>query len=210
MPVDIESRDITGHLSPKTASRARAQSGPFRGHPSMREYAINPPPAENVAGGRSLGDDQLGYRGDHGRNTSGQPRILSSPRTPNVGRGRVNGSASAAGLVRRVATSTRCGSGVRATRQRFRAGQGLAGRKMSRPQLVTQTAARSCRRRWQSKLVDVRTGCIRIQLPSGTSSVSAFSIAPDATGLPVVSRGRLTYPSFNVGTHDDDIQPSRS
>ena len=131
-----------------------------------------------------------------------QPRILNSPNNAKVVAAAVNGSASAAALVRAVGNGEslwirRTGNAA----SDFVQVKGLAGTSMSRPQFVTQPAgAVVVAVDGQLKLVDAQNRVLPIQLPSGISSVSAFSIAPDAHRVAFISGGRLY---FSVITVDD-------
>ena len=135
------------------------------------------------------------------RRQSGQPRILSSPKNAKVVAAAVNGSASAAALVRAVGNAEtlwirRPGNAA----SDFVQVKGLAGTSMSRPQFVTQPAgAVVVAVDGQLKLVDAQNRVHPIPLPSGISSVSAFSIAPDAHRIAFVSGGRLYFSVITVG-----------
>ena len=133
----------------------------------------------------------------------GSHAILNSANNAKVVAAAVNGSASAAALVRAVGNSEtlwirRAGGGGGSD---FVQVKGLAGTSMSRPQFVTQPAgAVVVAVDGQLKLVDAQNRVHPIQLPSGISSVSSFSIAPDAHRVAFVSGGRLY---FSVITVDD-------
>ncbi len=134
--------------------------------------------------------------------TSGQPRILNSPTyNTKVVSAAVDGSASAAALVRAVGNGETLW--IRHTGNAasdFVQVKGLAGTSMSRPQFVTQPAgAVVVAVDGQLKLVDAQNRVHPIQSPSGISNISAFSIAPDAHRVALISGGRLYFSAITVG-----------
>ena len=173
---------------------------PSRSSVEASAYAIKRPPAQWQ--GRS-GDDQLGHRRDHPRRSPGQPRILNSrEERQRVVAAAVDGSASSAALVRAVGNGEIVVDPAYGQRRAsdFVQVKGLAGTSMSRPQFVTQPAgAVVVAVDGQLKLVDAQNRVHPIQLPSGISSVSAFSIAPDAHRVAFVSGGRLYFSVITVG-----------
>jgi hypothetical protein len=130
-----------------------------------------------------------------------QPRVLTSPKNAGVTLAAVDGSASAAALVRTDSSGEslwirRAGSGAVTD---FVQVKGLPRGTMSRPEFVTQpTGAVVVAVNGQLKLVDSQNRVHPIQLPSGISNVSAFSIAPDAHRIAFVSGGKLYFSVITV------------
>jgi hypothetical protein len=134
--------------------------------------------------------------------TASQPRVLNSPKNAGVTLAAVDGSASAAALVRTDSTGEslwiRRASGEAAAD--FVQVKGLPRGTMSRPEFVTQPAgAVVVAVNGQLKLVDTQNRVHSIPLPSGISNVSAFSIAPDAHRIAFVSGGKLYFSVITVG-----------
>jgi hypothetical protein len=127
---------------------------------------------------------------------AGGPRVLNSQKNLGVILAAVDGSASAAALVR--ADNTGQSLWIRRTGGRaasdFVEVKGLPHGTMSRPQFVSQPAGGVVVAvNGQLKLVDFQNRVHSIQLPSGISTVSAFSIAPDAHRIAFVSGGKLYF-----------------
>ena len=147
---------------------------------------------------------------------AGQPRVLNSAKNAGVTLAAVDGSGSAAALVRTDGTGEslwirRTGG---AAASDFVQVKGLPRGTMSRPEFVAQPAgAVVVAVNGQLKLVDFQNRVHSIQLPSGISNVSAFSIAPDAHRIAFVSGGKLYFSVITVGdtpTMRGSADPDRS
>jgi Lipoprotein LpqB beta-propeller domain len=137
--------------------------------------------------------------------TNETPHVLNSPKNSNVVLAAVNGSATAAALVRtdsrgreslwiRRASATNAGNFVEITK-------GLPAGTMTRPQFVTQpTDAVIVAVNGRLYRIDSRNQVRQIQLPPGVTSVSAFSVAADAHRIALIAGGSLY---FSVITNGD-------
>ncbi len=199
MPVDVEIDGQSQVVSSDNNFRALVPNlAPSRSSVEASAYAIQATPAGGKAVQVTINSatEAITPIG-----TSGQPRILNSPKNANVVAAAVDGSASSAALVRAVGNGEslwirRTGNAA----SDFIQLKGLAGKNMSRPQFLTQpTGAVVVAVDGQLKLVDAQNRVHPIQLPSGISSVSAFSIAPDAHRVAFISGGRLYFSVITVG-----------
>jgi hypothetical protein len=202
MPVDIEIEGQSQVTSSDNSFREQVPNlAPPRSSVEASAYAIQPTPGGNAASGHVV---QVTINSATEAITVGQsrqPPILNSPtKNANVVAAAVNGSASAAALVRASGNAEtlwirRTGNAA----SDFVQVKGLAGTTMSRPQFVTQPAgAVVVAVDGQLKLVDAQNRVHPIQLPSGISRVSAFSIAPDAHRVAFISGGRLYFSVITV------------
>ncbi|HEY9481463.1 MAG TPA: LpqB family beta-propeller domain-containing protein, partial [Micromonosporaceae bacterium] len=134
--------------------------------------------------------------------TTSQARILNSGKNVGVVAAAVDGSASSAALVR--ADSNGQSLWIRRTAggsaPDFVEVKGLPrGATMSRPQFVTQPAgAVVVAVNGVLKRIDARNRVHAVPMPSGISTISAFSIAPDAHRIAFVSGGRLYFSVITV------------
>jgi Lipoprotein LpqB beta-propeller domain len=199
MPVDVEIEGQSQVISSDNSFREHVPNlAPSRSSVEASAYAI--------AGGKAIQvaiDPATEYIAQIG--ASGQPRVLNSPKNTNVVAAAVDGSASAAALVRADSRGDtlwirRTGN----TASDFAEVKDLAGHVMSRPQFVTQPAgAVVVAVDGQLKLVDAGRHFQTIALPSGISTISAFSIAPDAHRIAFISGGRLYFSVLSVITATD-------
>jgi hypothetical protein len=198
MPVDVEIQGQSQVISSDNGFREHvANLAASRSSVEASAYAIQP-----VSGGKVVQVKINSATEAITVGQSGQPPILNSPtKNANVVAAAVNGSASAAALVRVVGRAETLW--IRRTgnvASDFVQVKGLAGSSMSRPQFVTQPAgAVVVAVDGQLKLVDAQNRVHPIQLPSGIPSVSAFSIAPDAHRVAFISGGRLYFSVITVG-----------
>ena len=199
----LKSRDSRRSPHPTTASASTCPIShrPVRPSRPARTRSSHPQRQRRRRQGRS-GDDQPRYRGDHGTDSPDSHGFSTARRTPTSSRPPSTARRRRRPWSARSATARHCGSGVRAARRPATSCRSRAwpGHSMSRPQFVTQPAgAVVVAVDGQLKLVDAQNRVHPIPLPSGISSVSAFSIAPDAHRVAFVSGGRLYFSVITVG-----------
>lgn len=202
MPVDVEIDGQSQVISSDNNFRELVPNlARSRSSVEANAYAIQASPGGNAPGGKVVQVTINSANEAIKIGTPGQPPILSGPNNANVVAAAVDGSASSAALVRAVGKGETLW--IRRTSNAasdFVQVKGLAGTSMSRPQFVTQPAgAVVVAVDGQLKLVDAKNRVHPVQLPSGISSVSAFSIAPDAHRVAFVSGGRLYFSVITVG-----------
>jgi hypothetical protein len=197
MPVEIEIEGQTQVTSSDNSYREHvANLAPSRSSDEASAYAI-------AAGGKAVAVTiNPSTEAVTPVAAAGQPRVLNSSKNTGVTLAAVDGSGSAAALVRADNTGQslwirRTGGGAASD---FVQVKGLPHGTMSRPEFLAQPAgAVVVAVNGQLKLVDFQNRVHSIQSPSGISNISAFSIAPDAHRIAFVSGGKLYFSVITGG-----------